>query len=753
MIYGGVFLKTLLKPVILIMVCIILLVSSLFWGWYLVAVKPIDIVVINKSAISEKGADYRKHTGLFWMLKQQRYINENTNRYFNEKTDYYGAFLNEKKETTFKNLDQLSKVPDMVYLSDSYGDGKKDNANNGISMEEIAAVSDCVIRGSSVIGEFNIMSSPTPEIVRSEIEDIFSVEYTGWSGKYFKNFADRSDLPGWLLLLYEKEYGEKWNLTGSGLIFVSDQDELIVLKSGTDYTGSSLRLETDPKYKSIFKTENVNFYNWFEVIKPRYGSEVVANYRLSVNDNTKAILTKAGIDTVLPAVVMNNKEKKTYYFAGDFTDYTAGKKYNSFLFADLFNKTFSFDRQGDTGNFYWRFYLPFMEKVTNDAYQNKNKIARENKKSITGVQIKDNTIEIKEDGTWKPFAIKGFNINGIMPGAVDYQYTQDIAIYREWVKAIADMGGNTVRAYDLMPPAFYRSIDEHNRKNPDKKVFLFQNIAMPQHVTLADYTSTAGKEKFDANIMNTIKAVHGTGKIPDYESRKGGVYTADVSQYLLGYLVENDVSQGSIQSCDTKNQGFRYSGTYFSSDTGATPSESILAAICDKAVSYEKAEYKSEHPIGAVGNQALLPGSPWQTYANGTFFDATKITVSKDFAAGYFTAYSLQPADKMLLDNTVKYADYKDESGSFPYGGYIKTIKGLQKRYPVLIDKFGLPTNMNAREAATSINGLSEYDQGSGIVRMMKTIKKEGYLGGLIYEFTDCWNRVSDTTKPYTIPL
>jgi hypothetical protein len=49
--------------------------------------------------------------------------------------------------------------------------------------------------------------------------------------------------------------------------------------------------------------------------------------------------------------------------------------------------------------------------------------------------------------------------------------------------------------------------------------------------------------------------------------------------------------------------------------------------------------------------------------------------------------------------------------------------------------------------------GVTEEVQGEGVVRMMKAIRREGYAGGLIFEWSDEWAKKTWTTESYIIPF
>ena len=128
------------------------------------------------------------------------------------------------------------------------------------------------------------------------------------------------------------------------------------------------------------------------------------------------------------------------------------------------------------------------------------------------------------------------------------------------------------------------------------------------------------------------------------------------------------------------------------------------------------------------------------------------ISVSEAAAGLYFTSVSLGSDDRILLDNSTAFSsEYSDASGAFAWGGYIAQVKRLCSG-TVLIDKAGLSTSSDTFEQETSVNGLSETEQGEGIVRMLKAADELGYAGMLIADLNDNWSAVSEQSAEYTLP-
>lgn len=751
--------RKILKPSILIPLFLLIAISSIYWIWLLLPMKPLNIVVLNKNVPASQidknnnlAGDYRKHMGLFWILENQRYQNPTTSTFYDYKTDYFGPILNSDRNITGeKKLEKTQETPDIVYLADSYGDISNTEIEKGITENDMGIISSAYTQGSTVVGEFNISSLPTKPEVKKELENLFGIQFSGWIGRFVTDMQDMSDVPSWALSLYETQYGKTWDLKGSGILIVSESGELVILQKGVDYTADSLSVAVLPEFQQQMGKLSVNYYNWFEIIKTNYGTSTVASFNLPLNETGKEKFSKISPEFNFPAVTKKViKGHSSYYFAGDFNDYTIAERSAGYLIAEKFNQLFSYEKTGDITNFFWKFYVPLMRTVLNETYTNKPVRDTVTETTQASFRIKDKQIEILQGTEWKPFSIRGFNINAIMPGSQPFDYTRDISVYNELFTTLSEIGGNTIRAYDLMPPEFYRALYENNINKPDNKIYFFQSITPPGTIAKGELLGTAATNEIQKNIEYTVDAVHGKATIPQTGQRKGGEYYNDVSPYLIAYLVEMDESLTTINMINANNPSFSYKGTYFNSAT--SPAEALIAKMCDQVLIYESEKFKYISPIGALGNIALIENAPWKADAAGLVFDIQRIESTAAANEQLFCAYTAQPSDKALIENITVFNEYKDEKGSLAYGGYLQAIKKASNKYPILIDQFGLSTNTNAFDKENSLSGLSEYDQGENLVRMMRAITQERFLGGLASDLNDNWNSLSPEFEPYIIP-
>lgn len=753
--------KRFLKPYFIIPAAILLLAIIIFGGWFLIPSSPLDIVVLDKTvpAGASGTADdpilsFRKHYGLFWLLDTLKYKNPQTGNAYDYETDYYGSVLSGDLQPEEKSMANLGRTPDMVYLADAYGADTKNtkDGNKGISYDDISAAAVAHENGATLIAETDILASATEDSVKGELQSTFGFKYTGWTGRYITDMADLSDVPTWAQSLHESQFGRPWDYKGAGMLLVSEKEEIIVLEE-KDFDGDMLSISMNPDYEKEFGKHAVNYYNWFEIVTPEYGTETIASYRMNLNDSGKEKFSKISNETDFPAVVRTkNAKAPAYYFAGDFNDYVSFERYSHFLFSLNLYQMFSYERAGDITNFYWNFYTPLMDTILKQTKENKENVVQPAPNSQASFRIEGNGFQLKNGDEWQAFPVKGFNVNGVMPGDGIGDDTRDISVYQDYFKQIAEMGGNTVRAYDLMPPEFYRALCEHNLENPEQPVYFLQTIPLPNTVTGDQAVYDEPKKEIKKYIEYVINSIHSKNS-EAAEQKEKRTYSIDAAAYLIGFIAQIDDSLETIKAINEENRSpADYQGDYISV-YGGSAAQALMAELCDYIYLYQQKTFEYITPVGAAGNPRLIGGSGWVLDYESVSFDLNSLDASDKTGGSFFVSYPLTPYDDLLLNHTKDlFGDYTDASGTFAYGGYVREVKKLHTDYPVLADNIVLSTNTNAFEKETSINGLTETQQGNGLVRMLQAVDTEGYLGGLIGDFADCWSKLSDEQSKFILP-
>lgn len=740
-----------IRYVILILLFVIL--AAPFVLWQSKGSKYLDIVVLNKTFPIQTSAsgevqqlDYSKQRGLFWLLGYMGIKQPESKKTYDFNRDYYGNFLvNGQLEN--KPLDHLATVPDMIYLSDMYGTGNsrvngvEPAGVSGMTDEEIAVIATSYEKGTTVVGEYNIAGDPTKSNVSQELESIFGLHYTGLAGKFFSDLSSTADVPNWIRAIYEQQYGRKWTMTGAGIV-IAGNNNIVVLQRDIGFTGRTLQVSMTEENTDIYHTKETDYYNWFEIVEPVNEASVIAWYDLNLTAEGEEQLKPFGLGNKLPAIIANQADgKHSYYMAGDFTDYRAPDKIKQFLGAAALYRYFSIDNEGDLSYFYWHFYVPFMTTVLQELKPLDQSLSYkgESEKSSDGSQlvsiIEDGQFSVYRNGSWNKMYVKGVDIGAITPGSGSLP--DDPAFYKDWFEKIADMNANTIRVYTLMPSVFYRALDAYNFNHPDKRLYLLQNISTAQDASVLD--SDYGLSYQEA-IKNTIDALHGNATIVAGQDKD--VYKSDVSGYVLGYLADPGLSMEAVAATDAANGASEFSGDYASASANATPTEAWLASMVDNIYQYEQNTYSIQHPIGVVSSPEMD-----SLYSNrfgsiddtaSAIFTMDHINVSGKVTSGLFGAPRIFPNQLGFSEGSTTGTLTSFTAFSEYLNDYVKA----QKKYPVLISEFGLPSS----------NGWSEEEQGEGIASLLAIIKGSGAMGGLIYEWTDEWGKSSEAAMDTMIP-
>jgi len=735
-----------------------------------------NIWIIDKTV---PNTDFREHKGLLWLLNNEKIISQKTGELFEYSSDYYGFYPIDEETYETKEIPDDIEYPDLIYLADTYGVYKDDYfADNiqgtrseliagGLLEEETAKIKANLGGGNTIIGEFNIASAPTNQVNRDQLGEIFRMDWTGWSGRYFVDLSKGIEVPVWAVNSYVDETGNEWSFTGEGIILVYNDDKIVVFEKDKDYGKDQILITFRDEYLEEFGIKgNIPYEYWFEFTTPDSSAEIIADFTFDVTESGAQKLAALGLEESFPAVIRNrNTQYTSYYFAGDFADGNIEYKWWDWKGFAEFKKLLPLGEKGENAKFYWRCYVPMMASIIDD-------IKIKNAQSDLGVQETQFNVravapkfQVLVDDEWQDFFVKGVNIGSSTPGKWFTQFDTSESLYLEWLEQIAGMNANTIRVYTLLPPQFYTAFVYYNESHPEKPLWLFQEIWPEENPEDDNYLKDEYNEAYRREIEYVVDAINGQANIPFRTGRAYGIYTSDVSPYLAGYLVGRELEPEEVITTNELNEGFAFDGDYLYCSADASPTEAWLAMNCDYVAGYEASKYGWQHPVGIVSWPTLDVAehdSEWNEqgdknleYNDKVSIDINNIEVKDALKAGFFGAYHIYPNYPDFMNNETSYAEYEDDEGVFRYGGYLQEFIAGHKKYPAIVAEFGLSTGMgDAHSNPDGYNhgGLSEQEQGEGIVRMMESIRRENFAGGIIFEWTDEWAKKTWTTEPYIIP-
>lgn len=396
-------------------------------------------------------------------------------------------------------------------------------------------------------------------------------------------------------------------------------------------------------------------------------------------------------------------------------------------------------------------------------------------------RLHDGSFQVREEGEWKTIYAAGVNIGPATPGHFASEPPLEMSFYLNWLNEIAVMGANCVRVYTLLPPGFYRALLAYNLQNPRRPLYLFQGIWLTEP-PLDNFLDKLFTSEFEKECHDVADAIHGQASIPIVRGHAGGIYSVDVSPYVLGWAVGREIEPHEAITTNLRNPGVKsFTGRYLKIENG-NPCEVWLTRICDALVEYEASKYNWQRPICFVNWLPLDPldhPTETRTYDELKFFrkageetpppvpgvpddadvvslDEEKISPQPDFQAGYFALYHIYPYYPDFLNLDPGYRKARDARGLSNYWGYLLDLKQHFQRTPLLVGEYGLPTSIGIAHFnpyGWNHGGLSETQQGEDVVRLTEDIKNAGCAGGLIFEWIDEWWKVNwqvqDFEKPF----
>jgi hypothetical protein len=373
---------------------------------------------------------------------------------------------------------------------------------------------------------------------------------------------------------------------------------------------------------------------------------------------------------------------------------------------------------------------------------------------VLAAQLRDGYFYVLREGNWAKVYVAGVNIGPATPGHFATEPPASGTVYAEWLEQIGNLGANCVRVYTLLPAAFYRALLDYNQSHPTAPLYLFQEIWLkePPENDLFDAAFTADFEK---GIRTVVDALYGGVGV----SAGNRTYSADVSPYVLGWLVGREIEPEVVVATSLRNPRARsFEGQYLRIADG-NPAETWLARRCDYLVAYEVEKYNRQRPVAFVNWPPLDPlvhptESPLeeersvrqalgiQDDRDIVSLDEERISAQPDFKAGYFALYHLYPFYPEFIYLDPDYSQARDQRGPNFYWGYLEGLKKHFRKTPLLVGEYGMSTSIGVAHlnpAGWNHGGLEETQQGEVLARLTENIRDVGFPGGLVFEWIDEW--------------
>lgn len=366
-----------------------LLLPLWMWiGWLLQSAKPLNLLILDKTVPTH---NRQEHRALAWVLTRQKFQKTGDGLY-DINRDYFGFFPLKNEKYRIHDLepfdstaiDSLSQHYQAAYFTDTYGvytnewylhrnlTERSQLIYGGTSRKDLLLLQRMKARGKLILMEFNSIGSPTSGFVRRGVEKLFHFKWSGWTGRYFDTLdtLKNPELPRWVVLLYKQQHGNLWPFSGSGIVFVHQNQTIEILEEETDLVGKlPMIYRNKPLAASYGLPEKIPFAYWFDIISTDDSNKVLARYRIDVTARGDSLLRRHGIPTDWPAVIAHTGRYRFFYFAGDFCDNPIGLTMAHLRGIEYFRGLLYSRDPLDRSRFFWHFYRPLVTRVLNDYWQ------------------------------------------------------------------------------------------------------------------------------------------------------------------------------------------------------------------------------------------------------------------------------------------------------------------------------------------------------------------------------------------------
>lgn len=374
--------------ILIIAVGIILLTLIGSWlFWYIKPAKPLNIYILDKTVPT---TDRTEHKSLVWLLNHNKFTLPDGSLY-NVNKDYYGFFPLDTKsqEFDFKSL-RIHDVKDAaldydaVYYADTYGvyynEWYKNQASDadisqkvygGLNQNDYLLLKEMKELNKLIITEFNLYNAPTSGLIREKAEDMFGINWSGWTGKYFPSLdtSSNSYFPEWIVKLYMEQNNHQWPFKNSGIVLVHKFGTIAVLEHETHLSEKIPFIVSKPETVEKYGVpEKVYYPNWFDITYTGDRNDVLASFNLMVNAKGDSLLRSYNIRPVFPAVIEHDGDYRFYYFGGNFAANAVNNKTAYFEGYHDLMATLTRENYKSTKKFYRKFYLPLTSEIFEDYY-------------------------------------------------------------------------------------------------------------------------------------------------------------------------------------------------------------------------------------------------------------------------------------------------------------------------------------------------------------------------------------------------
>jgi peptidoglycan/xylan/chitin deacetylase (PgdA/CDA1 family) len=353
--------------------------------------------------------------------------------------------------------------------------------------------------------------------------------------------------------------------------------------------------------------------------------------------------------------------------------------------------------------------------------------------------------------TWEKIFLKGVNLGVAIPGKFPAEFALTFDEYLNWMMKIGEMNANVVRVYTILPPEFYEALAFYNLHHFDRPLYIMHGV-WTEVPASENYFEPVYTREFEKEIIDALDVIHGRAVLPERPGKASGIYSTDVSKYVISILLGREWEPGSVFKTNQVNAIRQYRGDFVCMNDG-NPMEAWLAKMMDFTVLYETQHYRYQHPVSFVNwlpldpmfhNTEIIENKKVREYDNDLeSIDFSRFQATDIFYPGIYAAYHAYPYYPDFVSLQDSYQDPTGKEGDHSsYFYYLQDLKLHTPGLPLVIAEYGLPSsrgNSHYSPSGFHQGGHSEAEQARLSLELTKDIVTTGCAGAIYFEWIDEW--------------
>jgi hypothetical protein len=376
---------------------------------------------------------------------------------------------------------------------------------------------------------------------------------------------------------------------------------------------------------------------------------------------------------------------------------------------------------------------------------------------------RDGAIHIVQDGQDTAPFVHAVNLGVAVPGTRPGELAATREQYDRWFARMRAMGFTAVRIYTLHYPRFYEALRDYNLLHPDAPLYLLHGVWLDEENPSGSLDLHGLTPIFREGITQAVAAVHGSITIPERFGRAYGTYAADVSPWVMGWIMGREIYQDEVRVTNEAHPGdLSFDGQLLDLPQGS-PTEVWLATQLDFLAVYERDSFGAARPLSVSSWPTLDPLYHLTEYHDPLYpsgeddqqFDLANLD-TKDFPPGYFASFHAYPYYPDFMSEEPDYTSVRDLEGPNSYLGYLRALHDHYYPKPLFIAEFGVPSSWGDAHVAQSgmdHGGHDEVAQGRYGARLFHNQAEAGCAGGALFAWIDEWWKNTWITQYLDFPI